>query len=200
MGKILTKTQHIAIREQKLEEEAALTIQGHSQISNAYRDYHGNAQFRRHSRSRESSRPMYLIFLAYFLNPLAYPGRVQIRGLRPHISPSFSSFQNPQFRGARPPITCYSYGQEQHIARDCWQQQQQQHSLNFIGFDNHMSYYPDPNQLNLDVVFSNYYNQNWYIYSGASSHLTGDNLTLDLGTLNNYEQTVSTADGVSYPV
>jgi hypothetical protein len=63
-----------------------------------------------------------------------------------------------------------------------------------------MPYYPEPSQYNADAVFSNYYDQNWYVDFGASSHLTGDSSNLDLDTHSSSSQTVSTADGVSHPV
>jgi hypothetical protein len=63
-----------------------------------------------------------------------------------------------------------------------------------------MSYYPDPSQFNVDVVFSNYYDQNWYVDSGTSSHLTGDSSNLDLDMYSSSGQIVSTAYGVSHPM
>jgi hypothetical protein len=66
-----------------------------------------------------------------------------------------------------------------------------------------MSYYsniPDPNQLNADAVFSNYYNQNWYVDSSTSNHLTGDRSILNSGPLNHSGQSISTIECISHPV
>jgi hypothetical protein len=141
-------------------------------------------------------------YLAYFSRPQIYSRRPHVRSFRPQVHPSLSS---PHFRSPRPPIICYSCGREGHNARDCWQQQPQ-HSINYVGFDNpqqhsanyigfehpqqhsenfanpNLPYHLDSHQLNADAVFSNYYDQNWYIDSGTSSHLTGDSSNLDPGT------------------
>jgi hypothetical protein len=63
-----------------------------------------------------------------------------------------------------------------------------------------MPNYPEPSQYNADAAFSNYYDQNWYVDSGAFNHLTGDSSNLDLDTHSSSGQTVSTVDGVSHLV
>ena len=97
----------------------------------------------------------------------------------------------------KPPFTYYACRHKGHIARDCWQQQ---HTANYTSFDSQMSYYPEPSQFSTNAVFSNYYDQNWYVDSGTSSHLTGDSSNLDLDMYNSSGQTISTANGGSHLV
>jgi hypothetical protein len=190
MGKILIETQWLSAREQKLGQDEALAIQG------PY--YFGQSRGGR--RGRGLARPTFN--LSHYPRPYGYPQLQvkppipgQFRNPRPHTPQPFP--QVTQFRGPRPPFTYYAYGREGHIARDYWQQQ---HNANYTGFDSQITYYLEPSQFNADAVFSNYYDQNWYVDTGASSHLTGDSSNLDLDTYRSSSQTVSTVDGVSHPV
>jgi hypothetical protein len=58
----------------------------------------------------------------------------------------------------------------------------------------------DNNQLHADAVLSNYYDQNWYLDSGASSHITSQHAILELIDNNYIGQSVSTADGVFHKI
>jgi hypothetical protein len=58
----------------------------------------------------------------------------------------------------------------------------------------------DNSQLHADAMLSNYYDQNWYLDLGASSHVTCQHASLELVDSNFTGQSVSTADGVSHEI
>jgi hypothetical protein len=60
--------------------------------------------------------------------------------------------------------------------------------------------YPDNPPLHANAVLSNYYDQNWYLDSGASSHITSQQGSLALENNTILGQNISTADGASHQV
>jgi hypothetical protein len=87
--------------------------------------------------------------------------------------------QNFRFRGPRPPITCYSCGGPGHLARNFWHNAA---NINYVdSIDNYASEnYAGAIEDTAATTFTDYYDNNWYVDSGATSHVTNQRASLGL--------------------
>jgi hypothetical protein len=227
MGKILTETHRLALRDQKLGQDEALSAHSQRPFFRGGGMYHrgnfgnfggcrGRGYFRaptsnfspQHLRSHFSTTP------PSFLGP--HPMSFHFANTVPSVKSQPSTIfppphpgQNFRFRTPRQPIYCYSCGGPGHFARDCWNTNS---SVNFVHVDHSYPNTPDPNTTvfsenyvgavdhSAAAAFTDYYDDQWYVDSGATSHVTGQQATLELVHDNSMGHTVTTADGGNHQV
>jgi hypothetical protein len=219
MGKIITETHRLAVREQKIGQEEALSLQAQRHhrpnfpCSFDVPQFCGNFNGPRGRGFFQTLVPspnfMPIQPRTPFFGSSTQHGGLQsstfttpsnhVRLHRPSfLNPRFSD-QNFHFRGPRPPITCYSCGGPGHLARNCWYNVA---NLNYVDSnDNYVGEnYAGVVEYNAATAFTNYYNNNWYVDSGATSHVTGQRASLELLQDNSRNQTVTTAGGGSHQI
>jgi hypothetical protein len=95
------------------------------------------------------------------------------------------------YRPNQTPLICYSCGGYGYFAKDC-----QNYHAHYIGNETYVGAVEN----NADYVLGQYYDQNWYMDSRASSHVTGQQASLELISDSLPAQNVTTADGNSHRV
>jgi hypothetical protein len=200
MDKILTKSHWLAMREHKLGPEEALSVQNqrplnpqlHTIFHIVYRGggLHGRGYFSRGTfpYAPPHIRPFYRPPSAHIFRgpaPMALPSRIaQLREIRPNTPIMYHPCHNFYPRAPRNHIICYNCGGEGHIAKECSALQLTNYAEGdyFVGSVDHNAY-------------SNYYDTNWYMDSGASSHVTRDSSNVEFLDQNTPTQHVITTNG-----
>jgi hypothetical protein len=116
---------------------------------------------------------------------MALPSRIaQLREIRPNTPIMYHPCHNFYPRAPRNHIICYNCGGEGHIAKECSALQLTNYAEGdyFVGSVDHNAY-------------SNYYDTNWYMDSGASSHVTRDSSNVEFLDQNTPTQHVITTNG-----
>ena len=112
--------------------------------------------------------------------------------------------QNFNSRFFHPLSTYYTCSHEGYIARNCYNNyisinctQGKYYEDNLLVYTQG-KYYPDNPPLHANANLSEHYDQNWYLDSGASSHVTSQQGSLALENNTIPGQNISIVDGASH--